>query len=66
VGFDEPGEIYWPTHRYELEQFVNRVRGREGNGMFISQKNNMAQMRALDMIYKKSGLGMRPTSEYRP
>lgn len=66
MGDDEPGEIYWSTYRHELEQFVNRVRGREGNGAFISHENSMAQMRALDMIYEKSGLGLRPTSEYRP
>lgn len=66
MGDDEPGEIYWPTYRHELEQFVNRVRGREGNGTFISHENSIAQMRALDMIYEKSGFGLRPTSEYRP
>lgn len=66
MGVDEPGEIYWPTYRYELEQFVNRVRGRPGNGTFFEHENSMAQMRALDMMYEKSGLGLRPTSEYRP
>lgn len=66
MGADEPGEIYWSTYRHELEQFVNRIRGREGNGVFISHENSMGQMRALDMIYEKSGLGLRPTSEYRP
>ena len=66
MGADEPGEIHWSTYRHELEQFVNRVRGREGNGVFISHENSMGQMRALDMIYEKSGLGLRPTSEYRP
>lgn len=66
MGDDEPGEAYWPTYRYELEEFVNRVRGRPGNGSFFTHENSMAQMRALDMIYEKSGLGLRPTSEYRP
>lgn len=66
MGVDEPGEIHWVTYRHELEQFVNKIRGREGNGMFISHENSMGQMRALDMIYEKSGLGLRPTSEYRP
>ncbi|KAI7773883.1 hypothetical protein LA080_009678 [Diaporthe eres] len=66
MGVDEPGEIYWLTYRHELEQFVNRIRGREGNGDFISHDNSIGQMRALDMIYEKSGLGLRPTSEYRP
>lgn len=66
MGVDEPGEIYWSTYRHELEQFVNRIRGREGNGDFIEHENSIGQMRALDMIYEKSGLGLRPTSEYRP
>ncbi|KAG8159935.1 hypothetical protein KVR01_010572 [Diaporthe batatas] len=66
MGVDGPGEVYWPTYRYELEEFVNRVRGRPGNGTFFTHENSMAQMRALDMMYEKSGLGLRPTSEYRP
>ncbi|KAK2598623.1 hypothetical protein N8I77_012019 [Diaporthe amygdali] len=66
MGVDQPGEIYWLTYRHMLEQFVNRIRGREGSGMFITHEDSMAQMRALDMIYEKSGLGLRPTSEYRP
>jgi predicted dehydrogenase len=66
MGDDEPGEPYWSTYRYELEQFVNRIRGRRENGTFIEHEDSIAQMRALDMIYEKSGLGLRPTSEYRP
>ncbi|KAI3397093.1 hypothetical protein diail_11236 [Diaporthe ilicicola] len=66
MGEDHPGEIYWITYRHMLEQFVNRVRGREGTGVFVSHEDSMAQMRALDMVYEKSGLGLRPTSEYRP
>ncbi|POS78754.1 hypothetical protein DHEL01_v202848 [Diaporthe helianthi] len=66
MGVDEPGEVYWPTYRYELEEFVNKVRGRPGNGTFFTHENSMAQMRALDMIYEKSGLGLRPASEYIP
>lgn len=66
MGEDHPGETYWMTYRHELEQFVNRIRGREGTGVFVSHEDSIGQMRALDMIYEKSGLGLRPTSEYRP
>lgn len=66
MGVDQPGEIYWQTYRYVLEQFINRIRGRGASGMFVSHEDSIAQMRALDMVYEKSGLGLRPTSEYRP
>ncbi|ROW04865.1 hypothetical protein VMCG_04884 [Cytospora schulzeri] len=65
MGIDQPGEIYWLTYRHMLEQFVNRIRGREGTGVFISHEDSIAQMKALDMVYEKSGLGLRPTSKYR-
>ncbi|KAK7750017.1 hypothetical protein SLS62_008009 [Diatrype stigma] len=58
-----PGEPHWSTYRYMLEQFVNRIKGREGSGIFISHEDSVAQARALDMIYGKSGLGLRPTCE---
>lgn len=66
MGVDEPGEIHWVTYRHMLEQFVHRVRGREGTGPWVSHEDSIAQMKALDMIYNKSGLGLRPTSQYRP
>ena len=66
MGVDEPGEIYWMTYRHMLEQFVHRVRGHEGVGTFISHEDSVAHVKALDMVYEKSGLGVRPTSQYRP
>ncbi|KUI59672.1 D-xylose 1-dehydrogenase (NADP(+)) 2 [Cytospora mali] len=56
MGVDLPGEIYWQTYRHMLEQFVNRIRGREGT-VSISHEDSIAQMKALDMVYEKSGLG---------
>jgi predicted dehydrogenase len=61
MGGDQPSELYWSTYRHMLEQFVNKVKGREGSGVFISHEDSIAQARALDMIYEKSGLGPRPT-----
>ncbi|KAH8885998.1 NAD(P)-binding protein [Thozetella sp. PMI_491] len=66
MGVDQPGEPFWSTYRHMLEQFVNRVKGREGTGIFISHEDSIAQARALDMIYNKSGLGPRPSSNFRP
>ncbi|PQE10514.1 hypothetical protein CJF31_00009252 [Rutstroemia sp. NJR-2017a BVV2] len=64
AGLHQPGEIYWSTYRYMMEQFVNRVKGREGNGLFISPDDSISQARALDLIYTKAGLGHRPSSKY--
>ncbi|ROV93661.1 hypothetical protein VPNG_08858 [Cytospora leucostoma] len=64
LGVDQPGQNYWLGYRYMLEQFVNRIRGREGTGVFISHEDSIAQMKALDMVYEKSGLGVRTTSQY--
>lgn len=65
MGVDLPGEIYWQTYRHMLGQFVNRIRGREGSGVFIPHEDSIAQMKGLDMVYEKSGLGRRPTRELR-
>jgi predicted dehydrogenase len=61
MGRDAAGETHWSTYRYMLEEFVNKIKGRKGSGIFISHEDSIAQSRALDMIYEKSGLGLRPT-----
>ncbi|KAK7981305.1 oxidoreductase [Apiospora saccharicola] len=60
-----PGEAYWMSYRHQLEQFVNKVKGRPVTH-WISGEDSLAQMKMLDMAYEKSGLGPRPTSKYRP
>lgn len=64
MGRDLPSEPWQSSYGHMLEQFVNKIRGREGSGVFISQEDSIAQMKALDLIYEKSGLGPRPTSKY--
>lgn len=64
MGRDLPGEAWQSTYGHMLEQFVCKIRGREGSGIFISHDDSIAQMKALDLIYEKSGLGLRPTSKY--
>ena len=59
-----PGESYWMSYRYMLEEFVNKVKGRETHA-WVSGEDSIAQMKMLDMAYEKSGLGARPTSKYQ-
>jgi hypothetical protein len=59
------GDYHWSTYRHQLEQFVNKVRGREGSGVWIAGEYSINQMRVVDMAYKKAGLPIRPTSSYR-
>jgi hypothetical protein len=54
MGLDAAGEIYWSTYRYMLEDFVNKIKGRKGYGVFVSNEESIAQSRALIMIHEKS------------
>ncbi|CEJ81078.1 hypothetical protein VHEMI01227 [[Torrubiella] hemipterigena] len=60
---DIPGEDWWMSYRYQLEEFVNRIKGRPTN-YWIDGQDSVKQMRMVDMAYAKSGLGLRPTSEF--
>ncbi|KAI0163917.1 putative oxidoreductase [Xylariaceae sp. FL1272] len=57
-------EVWWLSHRHQLEQFINRIKGRE-TSYWISGEDSINQMKMLDMAYEKSGLGLRPTSTFR-
>lgn len=61
---DLPGEAHWMSYRHQLEQFVNRVKGRKTQH-WIEREDSVAQMEMVDMAYEKSGLGPRPTSSFR-
>ena len=58
-------EAYWSTHRHMLEQFVNRIKGRPGSGVWIELDESVKQMKAVDGAYEKAGLPLRPTSTYK-
>ncbi|KAK1763333.1 hypothetical protein QBC33DRAFT_613772 [Phialemonium atrogriseum] len=66
AGLDLPGEAYWKPYRWQLGAFVDRIRGRPDTGKWSTGEDSIAQMRATDMAYEKSGLGLRPTSTYQP
>ncbi|KAK3988688.1 hypothetical protein QBC44DRAFT_292315 [Cladorrhinum sp. PSN332] len=59
-----PGEVWWMSYRYQLEAFVNKIKGRETQ-FWVSGEDSLKQMKMVDMAYEKSGLGLRPTSNFR-
>lgn len=65
AGIDQPSESYWSSYRHQLEQFVNRVRDREGSGLWVSNEDSLAQAKMIDMAYEKSGLPLRPRSKFQ-
>ncbi|PSN69848.1 NAD(P)-binding protein [Corynespora cassiicola Philippines] len=62
-GEGKKGEEWWSTYRYQLEEFVNRVKGREGSGVWIEHEDSVRQMELIDKTYLKMRLPVRPTSE---
>jgi len=57
-----PGDTHWMSYRYQLEEFVNKIRGRKTQH-WVTAEDSVAQMKMIDMAYEKSGLGLRPTSK---
>ncbi|EGN91588.1 hypothetical protein SERLA73DRAFT_148399 [Serpula lacrymans var. lacrymans S7.3] len=59
------GEEWWSAYRYQLEAFVDKVRGREPQA-WRSAEDSIDTMRIIDTMYTMSGLPLRPTSAYTP
>ncbi|KAL6151040.1 hypothetical protein ACJQWK_10901 [Exserohilum turcicum] len=58
---ENKGESWWPTYRYQLEEFVNKIRGNKGSGAWIDGEESINQMAATDMTYEKAGMLLRPS-----
>ncbi|PRP74423.1 hypothetical protein PROFUN_06552 [Planoprotostelium fungivorum] len=52
----------WTTYRYQLEEFVNAVRGRE-TSRWITAEDSIGNMKWIDEVYEKSGLGRRESRD---
>ncbi|KAJ3528544.1 hypothetical protein NM688_g7984 [Phlebia brevispora] len=59
-----PGEDWWSTYRYQLEAFVNKVKGRTPQ-TWLAADDAVANMEAIEKVYEKSGLGVRPASKFK-
>ena len=60
----EVGDASWTSYRHQLEQFVNKVRGRESTGVWVDGEDSVKQMEMIDSAYRKAGLPVRPGSTY--
>ncbi|KAF2867958.1 oxidoreductase domain-containing protein [Massariosphaeria phaeospora] len=60
---DRKCEEWWSTYRYQLEEFVNQVKRREGSGVWIDGDDSIKQMELVDKTYLLAGLPLRPTSQ---
>ncbi|KAG6826555.1 hypothetical protein H0H92_015330 [Tricholoma furcatifolium] len=58
-------EAWWSTYRFQLEAFVDRVKGRKPQ-TWIEKEDSIANMHWIEQIYAKSGLGSRPKSDFVP
>ncbi|KAI0344543.1 NAD(P)-binding protein [Trametopsis cervina] len=58
------GEEWWSTYRYQLEAFVDRVRGREP-ACWVTPEDSVNTMEWVERVYEKSGLGARPASNFK-
>ncbi|GAO46026.1 putative NAD binding Rossmann fold oxidoreductase [Saitoella complicata NRRL Y-17804] len=52
---------YWSTYRYQLEAFVDKLRGREP-AHWVTGEESIDEMKSIDSVYVRSGLPLRPTS----
>ncbi|KAF5383625.1 hypothetical protein D9615_003556 [Tricholomella constricta] len=59
------GEAWWMTYRFQLEAFVDRVKGRTPQ-TWVEKEDSIANMHWIEQIYAKTGLGSRPKSEFVP
>ncbi|KAI0635938.1 NAD-P-binding protein [Trametes polyzona] len=62
---DGRGDKSWSTYRYQLEAFVDKVRGRTP-WAWIDPQTTITQIETLERIYAKAGLPPRVASSYKP
>lgn len=61
-GGKGPGEDWWPTYRYMMEGFVDRVKGRKSRA-WVNGEDSVRQMEMIDQTYEEAGMAVRPTSK---
>ncbi|KAI0282418.1 NAD(P)-binding protein [Russula brevipes] len=55
------GNLGWTTYRYQLEAFIDKVRGRTPEHWYDAQ-DSITNMQWIETIYQETGLGPRPPS----
>ncbi|VDC03638.1 unnamed protein product [Peniophora sp. CBMAI 1063] len=54
----------WTTYRYQLEAFVEKVRGKEPFHWFDAE-DSIANINWIEKVYEATGLGSRPASDFK-
>jgi len=55
------GNLGWSTYRYQLEAFIDKLRGRNPEHWHDAQ-DSITNMQWIEAIYNETGLGSRPAS----
>lgn len=60
--YGEKGNGAWSTYRYQLEAFIDKVRGRTPQHWFDAE-DSVSNMKWIEHIYEETKVGVRPASE---
>ncbi|KAJ7739835.1 hypothetical protein B0H16DRAFT_1274942, partial [Mycena metata] len=52
--FPDLGEPWWSTYRYQLEAFVNKVKGRPTHA-WVTKEDSIENMEVIESVYAKVG-----------
>ncbi|EKM54182.1 uncharacterized protein PHACADRAFT_210000 [Phanerochaete carnosa HHB-10118-sp] len=58
------GEEWWTTYRYQLEAFVDKVKGLTPE-YWLPAEDAISNMTWVEKVYEKTGLGSRPQSNFK-
>lgn len=62
-GAEKPGEPWWTTYRFQLEAFVDKVKGRKPQA-WMEPQDSIDNIEWIEAVYEKSGLGIRPAATW--
>ncbi|EJT98785.1 NAD binding Rossmann fold oxidoreductase [Dacryopinax primogenitus] len=57
-AWSQHGKYWWSSYRWQIEAFVDKIRGREV-AIWVSGQNSIDQMTTIDMVYQRAGLPLR-------
>ena len=60
----DTGGTSWSTYRHQLEQYVHKVQGRQGSGVWIDGGHSIRPMEIIDGAYEKPWMPLRSMKSY--
>ncbi|KAJ8509402.1 hypothetical protein ONZ45_g8427 [Pleurotus djamor] len=64
TGGNGKGEAWWTTYRFQLEAFVDRLKGRTPQ-TWLENEDAVSNMEWIEKVYAETRLGSRPKSEFK-